>query len=72
MNPPTDKTPRRQTAQIRARHGRVKRPWFHHLLLWPILLDVDKDKRNGRLLTTREWVGWGIVVVVIAIAVIFT
>jgi hypothetical protein len=52
--------------------SRPKRPWFHYLLLWPIVLDADKDKRNGRLLTPREWLGWGIVAVVIVLAVALT
>lgn len=49
-----------------------KRPWFHFLLLWPIILDADKGKRNGRFLTHREWFGWGIVVVVVVLALVFT
>ena len=49
-----------------------KRPWFHYVLLWPIVLDADKEKRNGRFLTPREWLGWGIVVVVVVLAVVFT
>jgi hypothetical protein len=55
-----------------SRRNKVKRPWLHYLLVWPIVLEADKDKRSGRLLTPREWLGWGIVAVVIVLAVIFT
>jgi hypothetical protein len=37
-----------------ARRATHKRPWFHYVLLWPIILDADKAKRYGRLLTARE------------------
>jgi hypothetical protein len=40
--------------------------------LWPIIFDVDIDKRNGRLLTARGWLGWAVVaLVVIFLAVVF-
>ncbi|MBB6092371.1 hypothetical protein HNQ60_001217 [Povalibacter uvarum] len=55
-----------------AQKERVRRPWHHYLLLWPIVLDKDKHRRNGRLFTAREWVGWAIVVLVIVLAVAFT
>jgi hypothetical protein len=53
-------------------NGRRKRPWYHYAFLWPIILEADKDKRGGRLLTTREWLGWGAVAVVIILAVAYT
>ncbi len=56
----------------KARGRKTRRPWSHYWLLWPILLDADKEKRNGRLLTPREWFGWGMVGLVIVLAVIFT
>jgi hypothetical protein len=49
-----------------------RRPWFHYLLLWPLILDADKSKRGGRLLTTRELLGWGIVALVALVAIVFT
>jgi hypothetical protein len=59
-------------AQTRgARPDGQKRPWLHYLL-WPIVLDADKEKRNGRFLTTREWLGWAVVGLVIVLAVVFT
>jgi hypothetical protein len=54
------------------RRDSEKRPWHHYLLLWPIVLDADKQRRNGRFLTAREWIGWTIVGLVIVLAVIFT
>jgi hypothetical protein len=41
-------------------------------LLWPLLLDADKDRREGRFFTKREWFGWGLVVSIIVLAIIFT
>jgi hypothetical protein len=49
-----------------------RRPWLHYLLLWPLILDADKSKRGGRLLTTREFLGWGIVALVALAAIAFT
>jgi len=51
---------------------RSKRLWHHYAFLWPIVLGADKDKRGGRFLTTREWLGWILVAVVIILAVAFT
>ena len=48
------------------------RPWFHYVLLWPIVLDVDKAKRGGRIFTSRELIGWGIVMALIVGAILFT
>lgn len=49
-----------------------RRPWFHYVLLWPIVLGADKAKRGGRLLTARELIGWGLVILLIVAAVVFT
>ena len=49
-----------------------RRPWFHYFLLWPIVLDVDKTKRGGRVFTKRELIGWGVVILLIVAAVVFT
>jgi hypothetical protein len=48
------------------------RPWFHYILLWPLILDADKDKRGGKQLTNRELIGWGIVILVAAVAIAIT
>lgn len=50
----------------------VGHSWMSYILLWPLILDADKDKRKGRLLTKREWIGWGLVCLLIVIAIIFT
>jgi hypothetical protein len=36
------------------------------------VLDADKDQRGGRFLTKREWLGWGIVLLLIILGVVFT
>lgn len=47
-------------------------PWASYLLLWPLILDADKGKRDGRFLTKREWIGWGLVGLLVVLAIIFT
>lgn len=52
------------------RLSRSKRPgrsysWASYLLLWPLVLDADSAKRKGKFLTTREWLGWAVVALVI-------
>jgi len=48
------------------------RSWMSYLLLWPLILDADKDKRGGRFLTKREWLGWGLVILIAVLAIVFT
>lgn len=50
----------------------VGHSWVSYLLLWPLILDADKGKRDGRFLTKREWIGWGVVGLIIVLAIIFT
>ena len=52
--------------------GDSKNSWVSYLLVWPLVLDVDQSKRQGKVLTGREWLGWGIVLVVAVLAIIFT
>ena len=42
------------------------------LLVWPKILDADKEHRNGRFLTSREWLGWSIALAIVVLAIIFT
>ena len=51
--------------------GNPKHSWISYLLLWPLLLDADQSKRGGRVLTRREWLGWGLVILVMALAIVF-
>jgi hypothetical protein len=48
-----------------------KRSFLDYLLLWPIILEADQDKRGGKFLTGREWVGWLAVVLLIVGAILF-
>jgi hypothetical protein len=57
----------RRRSATRAGHS-----WVSYLLLWPLILEADKDKREGRFFTKREWFGWGLVVLIIVLAIIFT
>jgi len=51
--------------------GELKLRW-HYVLLWPLLIDwLQKDpKRAGVLFTKRELIGWGIVVLLVVVAII--
>ena len=49
-----------------------KRSWLSYLLIWPLILDVDAATRKGEFLTKREFIGWGIVIVVAICAIILT
>jgi hypothetical protein len=47
---------------VRRRSGNTqRRSWLSYALLWPAILDADKEGRNGRLFTGREWLGWLVV-----------
>jgi hypothetical protein len=41
--------------------------WVSYVLVWPLILDADKSKRGERFLTQREWFGWAIVGLLIAV-----
>lgn len=45
---------------------------WHYVFLWPLVIDwLQKDpKRAGVLFTKRELVGWGIVVLLVVVAII--
>jgi hypothetical protein len=58
---------RRRVATGESRHS-----WVSYLLIWPLILDADQSKRGGKVLTAREWVGWGVVLLVTVIAIVFT
>jgi hypothetical protein len=52
--------------------GDSKHSWVSYLLVWPLILHADQSKRDGKILTGREWVGWGIVLLVAVLAISFT
>ena len=52
--------------------GESKHSWVSYLLVWPLILDVDRTKRDGKVLIVREWIGWGILILVALLAIIFT
>jgi hypothetical protein len=59
---------------IQSGHGesiKNKHPRISRLLLLPLILDADKEKRDGVFFTKREWMGWGLVAALIAIGVLF-
>jgi len=58
--------------QRRRSRVEVGRSWVSYLLLWPLILDVDKDKREGRFFTKREWFGWCLVVLLVVLGMAFS
>jgi multisubunit Na+/H+ antiporter MnhB subunit len=58
--------------QRRRAKNDVGHTWVSYVLCWPLILDADKSKRKGRVLTTREWIGWGLVVLIVVLAVVLT
>ena len=46
--------------------------WLSYVLIWPLILDADRSKRDGRFLTNRELLGWGLVVLVAVVAIWLT
>ena len=55
----------------RAKHAQ-QRSWLDYLLLWPLILDANKNERDGKFLTKREWFGWAAVAFIVICAIIFT
>jgi len=45
--------------------------WLSYVLLWPLILDADKARREGRFLTKREWLGWGVVLLLTILFIVF-
>ncbi len=46
-----------------------------YVLLWPLLFDKERERdpqRGNRLFTTRELVGWGVVLALIVLALVFS
>ena len=56
----------------RRKGGWQAAPWLSFVLIWPLILDADKQKRNGQFLTRRELVGWGLVVLIAIVAIALT
>jgi drug/metabolite transporter (DMT)-like permease len=49
-----------------------KRAVISYLLLWPLIFDADTSKRNGQVLTNREWLGLIVVGLIIVCAIAFS
>jgi hypothetical protein len=59
----------------RSSASRKPRQLLDYVLVWPLLFDRERERdsqRAGRLFTKRELIGWGVVVALIILAVIFT
>jgi hypothetical protein len=58
--------------QRRRSEKQMGHSWISYLLVWPVILDADKGRRDGRFLTKRDGIGWGIVALIVVLAVVFT
>ena len=51
--------------------NKTKHSIWHYLLAWPLVLKRDSTPRGSKILSTREFIGWGIVITLIVAAVVF-
>ena len=58
--------------QTRRAKDAQQRSWIDYLLLWPLILDANKNEREGKFFTKRECFGWAAVALIIICAIIFT
>lgn len=59
----------------RSTGARKPRSITDYVLLWPLLFDKERERdpqRGNRLFTTRELVGWGVVLALIVLALVFS
>jgi hypothetical protein len=59
----------------RSTGARKPRSIADYLLLWPLLFDKERERdpqRGNRLFTARELVGWGVVLALIVLALVFS
>jgi hypothetical protein len=62
------------TSLYERRRSRLGKPhsWLSYFLGWPLILEIDRDKRGGRFLTNRELLGWGLVFLIAVLAIWLT
>jgi hypothetical protein len=56
---------------LRQNQRRGHRSIWSYILIWPLLLERTDSNEGGRLFSKRELIGWGVVLVLIAVAVLF-
>lgn len=56
---------------IRQNQRRGRRSVWSYVLLWPLLFERAERNEGGRLLSKRELIGWGLLLLVIGVAVFF-
>jgi hypothetical protein len=59
---------------LQSRRGEAlkqRHPWVAYLLVWPLILDANKEKRSGRIFTSREWLGFALMAALIACGILF-
>ena len=44
---------------------------WDYLLVWPLILKRDPTRGSSKMFSAREFIGWGIVLTLIVVAVIF-
>ena len=62
----------RQSKKRVSTRGAPRRSFFDYLLLWPLLFESSSSvDRSRHLLTTRELIGWLIVLALMVIGLVF-
>jgi hypothetical protein len=58
-------------AQSSMTEHKTKHSKWDYLFVWPLILKRDSTRRGSEILSAREFIGWGIVVILIVAAVVF-
>ena len=58
-------------AQSSTTEQKTKHSKWDYLLVWPLILKRGVNSRGNKLLSDREFIGWGIVAILIIAAVAF-
>ncbi|RDD80058.1 hypothetical protein DVJ77_19495 [Dyella tabacisoli] len=51
--------------QTRHRQAGSKRFLASYFLLWSLIFDADKTRRDGHFLSSREWIGWVVAILIV-------
>jgi hypothetical protein len=58
-------------AQSSLTEHKTKHSKWDYLLVWPLILKRGSTPRSSKILSAREFIGWGVVIILIVAAVVF-
>jgi hypothetical protein len=50
---------------------KTKRSKWDYLLVWPVILKRGSTPRGSNILSAREFIGWGVIIILLVAAVVF-